>query len=132
MIKSRRWADPWEPFFIVEKAVMPLYDERFKQYGFNRIQQVCGGFTYGVVKKLKTPRESNFGNFCSCHQVCEMHIAGFEFQVLDTPFLLHLGLKEKDEFHSKKQSENDQNRLLFRKFKQELKQKYPLSTDRCY
>lgn len=31
--------DPWEPFYIA-KNTLPLYDERFKQYGFNRISQV--------------------------------------------------------------------------------------------
>ena len=33
------WKDPWEPFFITHKE-MVFYDERFKQYGFNRISQV--------------------------------------------------------------------------------------------
>lgn len=33
------WKDPWEPFFIAHRRA-PLYDERFKQYGFNRISQV--------------------------------------------------------------------------------------------
>ena len=33
------WKDPWEPFYIGPKNV-PKYDERFKQYGFNRISQV--------------------------------------------------------------------------------------------
>ena len=33
------WKDPWEPFYIAARSV-PLYDERFKQYGFNRISQV--------------------------------------------------------------------------------------------
>ena len=33
------WRDPWEPFYISANAV-PLYDERFRQYGFNRISQV--------------------------------------------------------------------------------------------
>ena len=33
------WKDPWEPFYIGPKD-LPLYDERFKQYGFNRISQV--------------------------------------------------------------------------------------------
>ncbi|KAH9523047.1 Beta-1,4-glucuronyltransferase 1 [Bulinus truncatus] len=32
-------ADPWEPFYIA-KTSLPLYDERFKQYGFNRISQI--------------------------------------------------------------------------------------------
>lgn len=34
-----QWKDPWEPFFITDRD-LPLYDERFKQYGFNRISQV--------------------------------------------------------------------------------------------
>lgn len=33
------WKDPWEPFYISRNDV-PFYDERFKQYGFNRISQV--------------------------------------------------------------------------------------------
>ncbi|KAL8590087.1 hypothetical protein ACOMHN_034318 [Nucella lapillus] len=36
---SVEWKDPWEPFYI-SRASLPLYDERFKQYGFNRISQV--------------------------------------------------------------------------------------------
>lgn len=33
------WQDPWEPFYIGRTNV-PFYDERFRQYGFNRISQV--------------------------------------------------------------------------------------------
>ena len=33
------WHDPWEPFYITPLTI-PRYDERFKQYGFNRISQV--------------------------------------------------------------------------------------------
>jgi N-acetyllactosaminide beta-1,3-N-acetylglucosaminyltransferase len=33
------WKDPWEPFYIASNNI-PFYDERFKQYGFNRISQV--------------------------------------------------------------------------------------------
>ena len=29
----------WEPFYIA-KTSMPLFDERFKQYGYNRVSQV--------------------------------------------------------------------------------------------
>lgn len=39
---TMEWADPWEPFYIA-RASLPLYDERFKQYGFNRISQVSRG-----------------------------------------------------------------------------------------
>jgi beta-1,4-glucuronyltransferase 1 len=34
------WHDPWEPFYVVPHFTA-RYDERFKQYGFNRISQVC-------------------------------------------------------------------------------------------
>lgn len=33
------WRDPWEPFYIGRNSA-PFYDERFRQYGFNRISQV--------------------------------------------------------------------------------------------
>ena len=35
------WHDPWEPFYIAPRTV-PVFDERFKQYGFNRVSQVFG------------------------------------------------------------------------------------------
>ncbi|CAL1530504.1 unnamed protein product [Lymnaea stagnalis] len=93
--------DPWEPFYIARTSV-PLYDERFKQYGYNRISQIC-----------------------------EMFVAGFSFHVLDNAFLVHKGFKVQGEFHTSKDAENDQNRLLYRKFKDELKVKYPEVTRRC-
>jgi N-acetyllactosaminide beta-1,3-N-acetylglucosaminyltransferase len=34
------WKDPWEPFYIGPRHSLPGYDERFKQFGFNRISQV--------------------------------------------------------------------------------------------
>jgi N-acetyllactosaminide beta-1,3-N-acetylglucosaminyltransferase len=41
-----QWEDPWEPFYIARKQNLPLYDGRFKQYGFNRISQV---FFYQLI-----------------------------------------------------------------------------------
>jgi len=32
--------DPWEPYYIVDQKA-PKYDIKFKNYGFNRISQVC-------------------------------------------------------------------------------------------
>ncbi|KAL3200210.1 hypothetical protein MRX96_053651, partial [Rhipicephalus microplus] len=32
------WRDPWEPFYFGRNSA-PFYDERFRQYGFNRISQ---------------------------------------------------------------------------------------------
>ncbi|KAL4658683.1 beta-1,4-glucuronyltransferase 1 [Arapaima gigas] len=95
------WVDPWEPFYIGPRAV-PLYDESFQQYGFNRISQAC-----------------------------ELHIAGYRFSVLSSAFLVHRGFKVAGEFHSRKDEENRRNRLLFRTFKEGLKTKYPNSARRC-
>ncbi|XP_055487831.1 beta-1,4-glucuronyltransferase 1 [Leucoraja erinacea] len=95
------WTDPWEPFYVGPSNVPP-YDERFEQYGFNRISQAC-----------------------------ELHVAGFTFAVLDDAFLVHKGFKVPGEFHAQKDEENRSNRALFRQFKQELKLKYPESPRRC-
>ncbi|XP_061816530.2 beta-1,4-glucuronyltransferase 1 [Nerophis lumbriciformis] len=95
------WTDPWEPFYIGPRGV-PLYDESFKQYGFNRISQAC-----------------------------ELHVAGYRFSVLNSAFLVHRGFKIQGEFHAKKDEENKRNRLLFRSFKEALKSKYPSSSRRC-
>lgn len=95
------WTDPWEPFYIGPRSV-PLYDEMFRQYGFNRISQAC-----------------------------ELHVAGYRFSVLSSAFVVHRGFKVQGEFHSRKDEENRRNRLLFRSFKEGLKTKYPSSPRRC-
>ncbi|CAB1422267.1 unnamed protein product [Pleuronectes platessa] len=95
------WVDPWEPFYIGPNLV-PLYDENFKQYGFNRISQAC-----------------------------ELHVAGYRFSVLSSAFVVHRGFKVQGEFHARKDEENKRNRVLFRSFKEGLKTKYPSSTRRC-
>ncbi|XP_056156568.1 beta-1,4-glucuronyltransferase 1 [Lampris incognitus] len=95
------WMDPWEPFYIGPRTV-PLYDENFKQYGFNRISQAC-----------------------------ELHVAGYRFSVLSSAFVVHRGFKVQGEFHSRKDEENKRNRILFRSFKEGLKTKYPLSSRSC-
>lgn len=96
------WKDPWEPFYISLNSV-PFYDERFKQYGFNRISQVC-----------------------------ELHVAGFKFTVLNKAFVVHKGFKTKYSFHPGKEDELELNRRLYRQFKTELKSKYSESSRRCY
>ncbi|XP_078001320.1 beta-1,4-glucuronyltransferase 1-like [Glandiceps talaboti] len=95
------WKDPWEPFYIANRNI-PKYDERFKQYGFNRISQVC-----------------------------EVHIAGYNFAIVDNGFVLHKGFKNPGGFHVQKDKDNERNRILFRQFKEELQTKYPESLRRC-
>ncbi|CAB3996446.1 Hypothetical predicted protein [Paramuricea clavata] len=96
-----KWQDPWEPFFISPRSA-PDYDERFKQYGFNRISHAC-----------------------------ELHVASYRYFILDQGFLVHQGFKDGTSFHKTKNDENDKNRILFRTFKTELKDKYPDSVNRC-
>lgn len=91
------WQDPWEPFYV-SRANVPMYDERFKQYGFNRISQVY-----------------------------ELSIAGYKFLVLNNLFLIHRGLKEPESFHASKDVDQETNRILFRQFKNELHDKYSIN-----
>uniref|UniRef100_A0A1E1XN45 Beta-1,4-glucuronyltransferase 1 n=1 Tax=Amblyomma sculptum TaxID=1581419 RepID=A0A1E1XN45_AMBSC len=96
------WRDPWEPFYFGRNSA-PFYDERFRQYGFNRISQVC-----------------------------ELHVSGYKFSVLDNAFVVHQGLKTAASFHRNKDADQERNRVLFRQFKLELREKYPDSSRRCY
>ena len=96
------WKDPWEPFFIADNSV-PNFDERFRQYGFNRLSQLC-----------------------------ELHVAGYKYAVLNDAFLIHQGYKTTQSFHPGRSRDIENNRLNFRQFKMELKDKYPHSTRRCY
>jgi len=89
------WDKSWEPFYIA-KRIVPLFDERFKQYGFDRIQQIC-----------------------------EMHVAGYKFVVLDNAFLTHQGWKYPGKFYANKEIDTAQNWILFNyHFKDELLIKY--------
>ncbi|RMB90465.1 hypothetical protein DUI87_33066 [Hirundo rustica rustica] len=96
------WRDPWEPFFVAPAHGVPRFDERFLQYGFNRISQAC-----------------------------ELHVAGFRFAVLDGAFVTHRGFKEPGGFHEGREAELGLNRRLFRGFREELRQRYPGSPRRC-
>lgn len=53
------WVKNWEPFYISRRNV-PMFDERFKQYGFDRQEQIC-----------------------------ELRVAGYTFSVLNNHFLVH-------------------------------------------
>lgn len=89
------WDKSWEPFYFTQRTV-PMFDERFKQYGFDRIQQIC-----------------------------EMHVAGYKFVVLDNAFLTHQGWKFAGKFYANKDADNAQNWILFNyHFKDDLQQKY--------
>lgn len=74
---------------------------------------------------------SNFADLCLLLQACELHVAGFDFEVLNEGFLVHKGFKEALKFHPQKEAENQHNKILYRQFKQELKTKYLNSPRRC-
>ncbi|KAI1229714.1 hypothetical protein IHE44_0010898 [Lamprotornis superbus] len=109
------WRDPWEPFFVAPAHGVPPFDERFLQYGFNRISQV---------------REVG-GSGGALGVACELHVAGFRFTVLDGAFVTHRGFKEPGGFHGGREAELGQNRRLFRRFREELRERYPGSIRRC-
>ena len=74
---------------------------------------------------------SNFADLSLPLQACELHVAGFDFEVLNEGFLVHKGFKEALKFHPQKEAENQHNKILYRQFKQELKTKYPDSPRHC-
>lgn len=74
---------------------------------------------------------SNFADLSFPLQACELHVAGFDFEVLNEGFLVHKGFKEALKFHPQKEAENQHNKILYRQFKQELKAKYPESPRHC-
>ena len=64
-------------------------------------------------------------------QLCEMHLMGFQFVVLNNAFLVHRGFKEENSFHANKTQEHQRNKELFEQFKSEMKERYPESKEMC-
>jgi len=95
------WHEPYEPFYIASKRYI-RYDERFEQYGYNRISQLCS-----------------------------MHIQGIDFKVFSDGFLIHHGFKEHSGFHSTKDDENERNKIIYRALKKELVFKYVNTNRTC-
>jgi len=85
----------WEPFVILKTSLHPRYDERFQQFGYNRMSLIC-----------------------------ELHVSGKEFLVLDSIFLVHDGFKTEDGFHEDKDFELRDNEKLYSQFRSELATKY--------
>lgn len=93
----------YEPFYIAKTESTPYYDERFKAYGYDRISQVC-----------------------------EMHVKGFDFHVLNNAFIFHIGFKTHAKMHPSKNAENALNMVKFKnEFKPLLRTKYPSSKREC-
>ncbi|XP_065319035.1 uncharacterized protein LOC135927027 [Gordionus sp. m RMFG-2023] len=104
VLSITKWIPPyWEPIFISSNQD-PLYDERFKGYGRNKIQM--------------------------CYELCR---ADYLFYVLDGGFVSHQGISviTKEEIKAKMKITR-KNNFLFRKFRHEIKDKYgPLSQSTC-
>ncbi|KAK7090867.1 beta-1,4-glucuronyltransferase 1-like [Littorina saxatilis] len=85
----------YEPYYIAPSS-LPLYDERFVQWGRDRQSQVC-----------------------------EMHVAGYQLVVLNDAFLVHDGFKNSSQHHATWQQELQKNDIKYRQFQRDLKTKYP-------
>ncbi len=55
------WEAEYEPYIIADKEALPLWDERFVGYGFDKVQHIA-----------------------------ELHFAGFKFMVLPEVYVIHL------------------------------------------
>lgn len=85
----------WEPFIIMSASSHPLYDERFEQFGYNRMSLIC-----------------------------QLHMSSVTFDVLDRIFLMHDGFKSEEGFHAEKDRELSANEKLYFKFRSELSLRY--------
>lgn len=55
------WDKAWEPFYISKREV-PLYDERFKQYGGDRIEQICELYVAGYTDVELLEKQKTWGS----------------------------------------------------------------------
>ncbi|XP_071840414.1 beta-1,4-glucuronyltransferase 1-like isoform X1 [Apostichopus japonicus] len=91
----------WDPILLVRNGGL-LYDDRFKQYGFNRISYVC-----------------------------ELFLSGYNFSVFHPGFIVHQGFKKKEKYHREKDEENGRNFRLFKTILNEYNVKYKHSGRDC-
>ena len=75
-----------------------MYDERFKEHLFDRVQQIC-----------------------------ELYVAGYSFHVLNNAFLIHRGLKRNDDSNAHYTTDKFTWDLFNYHFKDELQRKYKTS-----
>jgi len=96
------WEKSWEPYYI-STTDAPLHDERFKQYGYDRISQIC-----------------------------ELYMADYKFFILDNLFTVHQGYKMLADINLARNLENRKNFLIFEeRFQPEMSKKYPDSGKTC-
>jgi len=96
------WEKSWEPYYISSTEI-PFHDERFKQYGYDRISQIC-----------------------------ELYMAEYRFFVLNNIFTVHQGYKKLADVNLQRNLENRKNFLIFEeRFQPEMTKKYPNTTKTC-
>ena len=84
---------PFEPYYIVStKADCPLYDERFRGYGYNKVEQCF-----------------------------EMSQRKWKFLTLDTAFICHMGWKTPTQGSMAKSEQQRINTIKFKEFTKNLK-----------
>ncbi|CAG0903565.1 unnamed protein product [Darwinula stevensoni] len=97
-----KWKNMYEPFFISRNSA-PSFDERFRNYGYDRSAYMC-----------------------------ELHVAGYRFAVLDNAYILHDGFKEDIYFSYPHAREGlKANAIVSRKFRAELQLKYNTTWRSC-
>ena len=96
-MKSRSvpYVPGWEPFIVMSVSSHPTYDERFQQFGYNRMSLIC-----------------------------QLHMSGVTFDVMDKVFLMHDGFKTEEGFHAEKDKELKENEMLYMQFRSEISLKY--------
>ncbi|CAG0895455.1 unnamed protein product [Darwinula stevensoni] len=84
------WHYMYEPFVIWRNSA-PRYDERFRQYGWDRANHV-------KTRSLPSTRSSRhqLKKLSIPFQMCSAHVAGFDLFVLDNAFVIHDGFRGED------------------------------------
>lgn len=55
----------FEPYVVVDKTVTPLYDERFRGYGMNKVGFFKVGCFFMSVRQMQTPANVSTSSLCT-------------------------------------------------------------------
>ena len=93
------WAPDYEPIFISMRKTTPLHNEKFKGFSFDRLSLLC-----------------------------ELHMAGWTFKVLDLPFVYKIGGSAN---YEPKQRNTNRNWRLYWEFRNQLMARYSNNNRTC-
>ena len=96
------WAHSYEPLFVAEKRAVPEFDEGFSHRDFERLSRLC-----------------------------EMHVAGWRFYVLNSGFVLRRGFVRKTTTGLIEGKNFAENMALYLELQKRLARKYPGSSKNC-